>query len=110
MAGASTLTITEANYASEVAQSSVPVLIDFWAEWCMPCRAIGPTIDALAAEYQGRAKVGKIDIDSNRTIALQHNVQTIPHIIVMKNGQVLSRASGVKSKADLAKMLDAALA
>ena len=110
MAGASTLTITEANYASEVTQSSVPVMLDFWAPWCAPCRLIGPTIDQLADEYKGRAKVGKIDVDTNRELALKFNVQSIPLVVVVKDGQIVSRAMGPKSKGDFAKMLDAALA
>jgi thioredoxin 1 len=109
MAGAATLTITESNYQSEVVQSQVPVLIDFWAEWCQPCRMIGPSIDQLAAEYQGKAKVGKVDIDTNRNLALQFNVQSIPCVIVLKGGQVVAKTQGVKPKAEFAKMLDAAL-
>ncbi|MFM7051008.1 MAG: thioredoxin [Planctomycetota bacterium] len=110
MAGAATLTITTDNYESEVLNSSVPVMIDFWAEWCMPCRAIGPHIDALAVEYQGKAKVGKIDVDKNRDLALKFNITSIPVVMVVKDGQVVSRAMGAKGKADFAKMLDAALA
>ncbi len=109
MAGAATLTITEANYQIEVVQSAVPVLIDFWAEWCQPCRAIGPTIDQLATEYQGKAKVGKVDVDTNRNLALQFNVNSIPCVIVVKGGQVVGRTMGMKPKADFAKMIDAAL-
>ena len=109
MAGAATLTITEANYDSEVTNSQVPVMIDFWAEWCMPCRAIGPTIDQLATEYQGKAKVGKVDVDTNRNLAVKFNVQSIPCVIVVKGGQVMSRANGPKAKGDFAKMIDAAL-
>ena len=74
MAGAATLTFTEQNYQSEVAESAVPVMIDFWAEWCQPCRMIGPSIDQLAIEYQGKAKVGKVDIEPNRNLALQFNI------------------------------------
>ena len=110
MAGASTLTINEANYASEVTHSNVPVLLDFWAPWCAPCRTIGPSIDQLADEYKGRAKVGKIDVDTNRELALKFNVQSIPMVLVLKNGEVVSRAVGPRPKAEFAKMLDAALA
>jgi len=109
MAGAATLTITESNYQSEVVNSPVPVLIDFWAEWCMPCRAIGPTIDQIASEYQGKAKVGKVDVDSNRNLAVQFNIQSIPCVIVVKGGQVVSRTMGVKPKTEFAKMLDQAI-
>ena len=109
MAGAATLTITEANYQSEVVQSQVPVLIDFWAEWCQPCRMIGPTIDQIASEYAGKAKVGKVDVDSNRNLAVQFGIQSIPCVVVVKGGQVVARAMGIKTKAEFAKMIDAAL-
>ncbi len=109
MAGAATLTITESNYQSEVVQSQVPVLIDFWAEWCAPCRAIGPAIDQLATEYQGKAKVGKIDVDANRNLALQFGIQSIPCVVVVKGGQVVARTMGAKPKTEFAKMIDAAL-
>jgi thioredoxin 1 len=109
MAGAATLTITEANYQSEVVQSQVPVLIDFWAEWCQPCRMIGPTIDQIASEYAGKAKVGKVDVDSNRNLAVQFGIQSIPCVVVVKGGQVVARAMGIKPKAEFAKMIDAAL-
>lgn len=109
MAGAATLTITEANYQNEVVQSQVPVMLDFWAEWCQPCRMIGPSIDQLASEYQGKAKVGKVDVDSNRNLALQFGVQSIPCVVVLKGGQVVSKTMGVKPKAEFAKMIDAAL-
>jgi thioredoxin 1 len=110
MAGPATLTITEANYQSEVVQSQVPVLIDFWAEWCAPCRAIGPAIDQLATEYQGKAKVGKIDVDANRNLAVQFGIQSIPCVVVVKGGQVVARTMGAKPKTEFAKMLDAAIA
>ncbi len=109
MAGQATLTITDSNYQSEVVESQVPVLIDFWAEWCQPCRMIGPSIDQLAEEYQGRAKVGKIDVDSNRDLALKFNIQSIPCVVVVKGGEVVSRTMGMKPKAEFAKMIDAAL-
>jgi thioredoxin 1 len=109
MAGTATLTITEANYEVEVAQSTVPVLIDFWAEWCMPCRAIGPAIDQIAVEYAGKAKVGKVDVDANRNLALKFNVQSIPCVVIVKGGEVVGRAMGLKPKAEFAKLIDAAL-
>ncbi|MCE2880850.1 MAG: thioredoxin [Planctomycetaceae bacterium] len=110
MAGAATLTITNDNHDNEVMQSNMPVMLDFWAEWCAPCRAIGPSIDALASEYQGKAKVGKVDVDKNRELALKYSVNSIPVVLVVKNGQVVSRTMGPRSKADFAKMLETALA
>ena len=109
MASANTLEFTDANFESEVLKSSVPVLVDFWAEWCMPCRAIGPTIDQIASEYQGKAKVGKVDVDANRNLAVQFNIQSIPCVVVVKGGQVVARTMGVKPKTEFAKMLDAAI-
>ena len=100
---------SDSTFSQDVLKSDKPVLLDFWAPWCPPCLAIGPSIDQLAVEYQGKAKVGKIDVDSNRNLSLQFNVNNIPCIIVVKNGQVVGRTMGAKSKADFAKMIDAAL-
>ena len=109
MASPHIVTITAANFPQTVGASPVPVLVDFWAEWCGPCRMIGPTIDQLASEYQGRAKVGKVDVDTNRNLALKFNVQSIPCVVVVKGGQVVSRTMGIKPKPEFAKMIDAAL-
>jgi len=82
------LEFTDANFQEEVLGSSGPVLVDFWAEWCGPCKAIGPTIEELATEYADKAKIGKVDIDSNRDTAMQYNIQSIPSILIFKDGQV----------------------
>jgi thioredoxin 1 len=103
------LEFTDANFQEEVLSSSGPVLVDFWAEWCGPCKAIGPTIEELATEYADKAKIGKVDIDSNRDIAMQYNIQSIPSILIFKDGQVIETFVGMKSKEDLAAAIDAAM-
>ncbi|MFM1936545.1 MAG: hypothetical protein RI990_1504 [Planctomycetota bacterium] len=100
MAGADTLTITSANFKSEVLDSAVPVLVDFWAEWCGPCRMLGPTIDQVATEVKGKAKVGKLDIDSAQEVAVQLGIQSIPTVILFKNGQAVNRWVGIRPKGD----------
>jgi thioredoxin 1 len=102
--------ITDANFDQEVGASSVPVLLDFWAEWCMPCRMIAPTIDELAEEYEGKVKIGKLDTDNNRQTALKFNISAIPTLLLFKDGQVVKKFVGLKSKRDLATELNAVLA
>jgi len=106
---AKAITITEANFQQEVLNSAQPVLIDFWAEWCGPCRMVGPVVEELAGEYAGKAKVGKIDVDSNQNLAQSFGVSSIPTLLVIKGGKVVGGRVGVGTKGDLAKMLDAAL-
>jgi thioredoxin 1 len=103
------MAITEANFKSEVLDSAQPVLIDFWAEWCGPCRTVGPIVEELAGEYAGKAKVGKVDVDSQQALAGSFGVSSIPTLLVIKGGKVVNGRVGVGSKADLAKMLDEAL-
>lgn len=100
MAGADTLEFTDTNFEKEVLQSSVPVLVDFWAEWCMPCRALGPTIDELATEYSGRVKIGKLNTESNQGTPVKYNVQAIPTILLFKGGQVVQKFVGLTPKKD----------
>ncbi len=99
---------TEANFAQEVLQSSEPVLVDFWAPWCAPCRMIGPVIDELASEYRGSVKIGKVNIDDNPGPAQSYNVMNIPTLLVFKGGEVVERFVGVQPKAKLQKALDEA--
>jgi thioredoxin 1 len=103
------MTITQANFKAEVLDSKQPVLIDFWAEWCGPCRMVGPMVEELAGEYAGKAKVGKIDVDNEQNLAQNFSVSSIPTLLVIKGGKVVGSRVGVGSKADLAKMLDEAL-
>jgi thioredoxin 1 len=109
MASNNVVTLTDENFEAEVLQSPTPVLVDFWAEWCMPCRMIAPAIEELAVEYQGKAKVGKVDTDSNRDISLKFGISAIPTVMVFKGGTIVKRFVGVQSKRDIAAALDAAM-
>jgi thioredoxin 1 len=100
MAGPNTLEFNDANFESEVLKSQVPVLVDFWADWCMPCKALGPTIDELASEYNGRVKVGKVNTEDNRETPVKYNIQAIPTILLFKGGEVVQKFVGLTSKKD----------
>ncbi len=110
MAGADTLTFTDENFETEVLGANVPVLVDFWADWCMPCKALGPTIDELATEYAGRVKVGKMDTESNRETPVKFNIQAIPTVLIFKGGQVVQKFVGLRQEKDFREAIDAALA
>ena len=109
MAGANTLTFTDSGFDADVLKSDVPVLVDFWAEWCGPCRMMAPTIDAVADEYAGKVKVGKLDVDSNGQTAMRYNIRGIPTLLVFKQGQVVEQKVGAVGKADVVRMLSAHL-
>lgn len=100
MASDAILELTDSNFEQEVINSSVPVLVDFWAEWCMPCRMLAPTIDELAREYVGKVKVGKVDTDSNRDTAMKFSIQAIPTVILFKDGQSVRKFVGLTNKKD----------
>jgi thioredoxin 1 len=106
MASENTLTFTEANWDADVLKSDVPVLVDFWAEWCRPCVMMGPTIDAVAADYAGKAKVGKLNVDNNTNVAAKYQIRGIPALLVFKGGSVVDMSVGAVGKADVAKLLD----
>lgn len=106
MASDAVLELTDANFETEVVKSDKPVLVDFWAEWCMPCRMLAPTIDELAKEYQGRVKVGKVDTDSNRDVSLNYNISAIPTVILFNQGQVVRKFVGVTPKQEFKAELD----
>ena len=100
---------TDADFDSQVLQSEEPVLVDFWAQWCGPCKMIAPALDELAQAYAGRAKVVKVDIDQNRAVAMKYHVRSIPMLLLFKDGQVQATQIGAVGKAQLAQMLDKAL-
>ena len=101
------LEITSANFEETVLKSDKPVLVDFWAEWCGPCRMVGPIVDELHADYEGRAIVGKVNVDDQQEIAAQYGIRNIPTILFFKNGEIVDKNVGVAPKADLAKKIDA---
>ncbi len=108
MASGNVKEFTDANFKGEVLESTVPVLVDFWAEWCHPCKMLTPTIEALANEFAGRAKVGKVDTDSNRDVSVQYGISAIPTVIIFKGGQVAKKFVGLHGKNDIAAALEAA--
>ena len=101
------LEFTEANFEELAMNSDKPVLVDFWAEWCGPCRMVGPQVDALANEYEGKAVVGKVNVDHNPSIAAKFGVRNIPTIVFLKNGEVVDKVVGAQPKETLAEKLDA---
>ncbi len=98
---------TDENFDAEVLKSDKPVLVDFWATWCGPCRMIAPHIDELAGEYDGRAKVGKLDVDNNQAVATQFGIRSIPALLIFKQGQVVDTLIGAMPKAAIAERLEA---
>jgi len=106
MAGQNVIELTDDNFEQEVLKSNVPVLVDFWAEWCMPCKRLAPTIEKLANDYQGKVKVGKVDTDSNSDTALKFSISNIPTIILFKNGEVTQRFVGLRNESDFKAALD----
>ena len=104
--GANTVEITDSNFDSEVLKSSVPVLIDFWAAWCAPCRALAPTVDAIADQYQGRVKVGKLDVDANGATSTKFNIRGIHTLLLFKDVQVKEQIVGAVGKEVIAKAID----
>ena len=103
------LEITDANFEETVLNSDKPVMVDFWAAWCGPCRMVGPIIDQLSEEYNGKAVVGKVDVDANQEFAAKYGVRNIPTVLVFQNGEVVGRQVGVAPKAAYSEALDALL-
>ena len=106
MASPLIVTLTQENFAQQVLQSASPVLVDFWAEWCGPCKMIAPLLDELAEEYNGKVKIGKVNVDEQQDLAAQYHVTAIPTLLLVKNGEVVEQARGAKSKRDLKASLD----
>ena len=101
------LEITDANFEELVLKSDKPVLVDFWAEWCGPCRMVGPVVEELATEYEGKAVIGKVNVDQNSKIPAEFGIRNIPTILFFKNGQMVEKHVGVAAKSVLAGKLDA---
>lgn len=100
------ITLTKENFESEVIASDIPVLVDFWAEWCGPCRMIAPTIEELANEYEGKVKVGKINVDKESNLAIRYHIDAIPALLIFKNGEVVESRKGLRPKSELCTLLD----
>ena len=109
MAGADVLTIGDENFGKEVLESDQPVLVDFWATWCAPCRAIAPAVEELATQFKGKAKVAKMDIDNNQDTPQQYGIRSIPTLLVFKGGKVVDQIVGAVPKARLEAALTKAL-
>jgi len=100
------LNFTKDNFEKEVLQSDKPVLVDFWAAWCGPCRMVAPIVSQIANEYDGRVKVGKVNVDDENELAQKYRIMSIPTLIVFKNGKLVDSVIGARSKEDLSRMLD----
>ena len=110
MASANVLELTSANWEQEVVTSDKPVLVDFWAVWCGPCRALGPTIDRLADQFAGKVKVGKLNTDENNDIAIRYGITSIPAVMIFKGGpQPVEKTVGVRPEAEFVKMINRVL-
>ncbi len=107
MASENVIEFTDSNFDETALQADQPVLVDFWAEWCGPCRILAPTIDQLADEFEGRARIGKMDTDSNQQTAAKYGVSAIPTVILLKGGEVQKKFVGLQSKEDLASAIEA---
>jgi len=106
MANPNIVTLTKENFAQEVLQSSTAVLVDFWAEWCGPCKMVAPVLDELADEYQGRVKIGKVNIDDHQSLATEYGIRAIPTLLLFHQGQVAEQIVGPRSKRDLKASFD----
>jgi thioredoxin 1 len=106
MSAPNILTLTQENFDKEVLQSATPVLVDFWAEWCGPCKMLGPILDELAGEYEGKIKIGKVNVEDAQDLAARYGIQSIPTLLLFSQGQVIEQVMGLKSKKDLKSRFD----
>ena len=104
-----TFVATDQNFEEEVIKSTVPVVIDFWAAWCVPCKMIAPTLDELAQEFAGKAKIGKLNVDENREIAGKYGIRGIPSLLLFKDGEIKDQMVGVPSKQEISNMISKSL-
>jgi len=109
MASPNTIEVTESNFDAEILKSNIPVLVDFWAVWCAPCRAIAPHVEALATQYEGKIRVGKCDTDANQQLAAQYDVRSIPTLLMFKGGQVVGQVVGAVPRAKIEDLVKRAL-
>ncbi|PYJ68120.1 MAG: thioredoxin [Verrucomicrobia bacterium] len=107
MDNSATITLNESNFDREVTQSDKPVIVDFWAEWCGPCKMIAPLLDEVAREKAGAVKVAKVNVDENQSLSFKYNIRAIPALLFFKNGQVRDQVTGVTSKKDLLNRIEA---
>jgi thioredoxin 1 len=106
MSSPNIVTLTAENFDQEVLKSSTPVLVDFWAEWCGPCKMVAPILDELASEYDGKVKIGKVNIDDHQSLASEYGIRAIPTLLLFKAGQVADQIVGLRSKRDFKAKLD----
>jgi thioredoxin 1 len=104
-----TIEITDANFENEVVNSDIPVLIDFWAVWCGPCKLIAPTVEEIANDYQGKVKVGKLDVDNNQMVATKFGIRSIPTLLIFKGGKIVDQIVGAVPKSAIIQKLDSHL-
>lgn len=104
-----TVEFTDANFDQEVLKSDVPVLVDFWAVWCGPCKMIAPLVEELAGEYQGKVKIGKVDVDNNPDISMKYGIRSIPTLLIFRDGNIVDQIIGAVPKQSMAQKLDAQL-
>jgi len=106
MASSNIIILTKDNFSEQVLKAPTPVLVDFWAEWCSPCKMIAPVLDELADEYSGRVQIGKVNIDDNQELATEYGIRAIPTLLIFQNGEVAEQIMGLKSKRDLKASFD----
>jgi thioredoxin 1 len=109
MAAPNIVNLTQENFGTEVLQSSTPVLVDFWGEYCAPCRALGPILDVLAEEYDGRVKIGKVNVENQQALASNYNVNAVPTMLLFQGGKPTKQMVGLKGKAELKATFDEAV-